>query len=86
MKMFDRWLWTLKDMRHVSGLRKKSFLVGALKAQGYKFSDTDGALKVTKGSMTVLKVERMTNLYKVIESVVIGDTFEATKKDDSTRL
>jgi len=50
-----------------------------LKAQRCKFLGTDGALKVTKGSMTVLKVERTTNLYKMIESVVIGDAFVATK-------
>jgi len=42
--------------------------LGALEAQG-KFSDTCGALKVTKGSMVVLKAERTKNLYKVIESV-----------------
>ena len=34
----------------------------------------------------VLKAERTTNLYKVIESVMIGDASVATEKEDTTRL
>ena len=64
---------TLKDVRHFRSLRKNLLPLGALEAQGYKFSDTDGVLKVTKDSMTVLKAERTTNLYKIIRSIVIGD-------------
>jgi len=81
MKMFDEWVQTLKDVRHVPDLRKKVLSLGSLETQGYKFSDMKGALKVTKGSMTVLKVEHTTNLYKVIESAMIGDASIATKKD-----
>jgi len=49
------------------------------------FSGSGGALKVTKGSMMVLKAEHTTNLYKAIESVVIDDAYVATEKD-TTRL
>ena len=42
-------------------------------------------IQVSKGSMTVLKAERTVNLYKVIESVVIGDVSVATEKG-TTRL
>jgi len=45
---------------------------------------TNGVLKVTKGSMTVLKAERATNLCKVIGSVVTGDASIAIK--DTIRL
>ena len=45
-----------------------------------------GTLKVIKGSMMVLKTEHTTNLYKVIESIVIGDVSVATPKEDTTRL
>jgi len=31
--------------------------LGALEAQGYKFSGADGGIKVTKGSMMILKGE-----------------------------
>ena len=72
-------------MRHIPDLRKTLLLLGALKVQGYKFSGTNGVLKVIKGSMMVLKAEHTTNLYNVIISVVIGDASVATEKD-ITRL
>jgi len=50
MKMFDEWVRTFKDVRYVPDLRKNLLSFGALKAQRYKFSCTDGILKVTKGS------------------------------------
>ena len=56
----------------------------ALEAQGYKFSGMGEALMVSKGSMTVLKTERTMNLYRVIESVVIGDSSIATEKENTT--
>ena len=84
--MFDGWVGTLKDVRHVSDLRKNLLSLGGLGSSGYKFSGADGILKVTKGSMAVLKAERMENLYKVIESVIIGDAFVATKKENIVRI
>jgi len=60
-------------MRYVSDLRKNLLSFRVLEGQEYKSSSTDGALKISKGSMTVLKTERTINLYKVIGSVVIGD-------------
>jgi len=73
MKMFDEHVRTLKDVRQVLDPRKNLLSLGALEAQGYKFSGADGVLKVTKGFMMVLKGDRTTNLYKVIGSVMISD-------------
>jgi len=64
MKMFDRQVRTLKNVRHVPDLRKNLLSLGAMEAQGCKFSSTDGALKVIKGSMMILKAEHTANLYK----------------------
>jgi len=58
----------------------------ALEARGYKFSGTDGGIKVTEGSMTILQGERTTNLYKLTGSIIIGDASVATEKEDITRL
>ena len=69
-----------------SGPNENFFSLGALEAQGYKFLGMGGTLKVTKGSVTVLKAERAVNLYKVIGSVMIVVTSVATKKEDTTRL
>jgi len=44
-------------VHHVPDLRKNLLMLGALKAQGCKFSGADESIKVTKGSITILKVE-----------------------------
>jgi len=65
MRMFDGQVRILTNIRHVPNLKKNLLSLGSLEARGYKFSGADGAIKVTKGSMTILKGERTTNLYKL---------------------
>jgi len=60
--------------------------LGALEARGYKFFGVDEGIKVTRGSMTILKGDRTINLCKFTKSIIIGDTSAATEKEDSTRL
>ena len=55
MRMFDGQVQTLTNVQHVPDLKKNLLLLGALEARGYKFSSADRAIKVTKGSMTILK-------------------------------
>ena len=67
-------------------LKKNLLSLRALKARGYKFSSADGRIKVTKGSMTILKRERTTNLYKLIGSIIVSDASAATEKENTTKL
>jgi len=60
-------------------------LLRALKTQGCKFSGADGGVKVTNGSVTILKGERSTNLYKMIECVIVGNA-STTMEEDTTRF
>ena len=85
MRMFDEQVRILTNVRHVLDLNNLLAL-GALEARGYKFSGADGAIKVTKGSMMILKGERTTNLYKLTESIIIGDASVATEKEDTTNF
>jgi len=55
MRIFDRFVRTLMNVHHVLHLRKNLLLLGALEAQGCKFSGADGGIKVSKDSMTILK-------------------------------
>jgi len=57
-----------------------------LEARRYKLSGADGAIKVTKGSMMILKSEQITNLYKLTGTIIIGDASVATEKEDTIRL
>ena len=63
IKMFDRMVWELKEVRYVPQLKKNLIFVGALKALGLKVSIRDGVLKMTRGSIVVLKDVRHNNLY-----------------------
>jgi len=81
MRMFDGCVRTLTNIRHVLNLRKSLLSLGALKAQGCKFSGADRGIKVTKGSMTILKRERTVNSYKMKGSIIIGDASAATEED-----
>ena len=67
-------------------MRKNLLSLGALEAQGFRFSGGDGILKVSKGSMTVLKGERVANLYRMKGSIIAGDASVSTEKEDTTRL
>src|SRR3954462_13045212 len=86
MRMFDGQVRTLSNVRHVRDMRKNLLSLGALEAQGFKFSGEDGVIKVSRGSMTVLKAERVANLYRMKGSIIAGDASVSTEKEDTTRL
>ena len=86
MRMFDGQVRTLTNVRHVPDMRKNLLSLGALEAQGFRFSGEGGVLKVSTGSMTVLKGERVVNLYRMKGSIIAGDASVSTEKEDTMRL
>jgi len=70
IKMFDGMVCELKEVRYVPQVKKNFISVGALKALGPAVSVRDGILKITKGSMVVLKGVRRNNLYYLMGSTV----------------
>ena len=57
MRMFDGQVRTLTNVRHILDLKKNLLSLGDLEARGYKFSGANGGIKVTRGSMMILKGE-----------------------------
>ena len=55
VKMFDGMVRELKDMRYVPQLKINLISVGALKILGFEVSVRDSILKITRGSMVILK-------------------------------
>ena len=55
IKMFDGMVWELKKVRYVPQVIKKLISFGALEALGHGVSVRDGVLKMTRGSIVVLK-------------------------------
>ena len=86
MKMFDGQVRTLMNVRYILNLKKNLLLLGTLETHGYKFSGADGAIKVTKGSMMILKGERTANFYKMIGSVIVFYASTTTEKEDTIIL
>jgi len=87
IKMFAGIVQELKKVRYVPQLKKNLIFVGALKALGLKISIRDGVLKMTRGSMVVLKGVRRNNLYYLKGSMVTGQVATSTNSDDDcTRL
>ena len=82
--MFDRQVQTLTNVLHLPDLKKNLLSLEAFEAQGCKLSGEDGGVKVIKGSMIILKGERIVNLYKMIGSFIVGDT--SVKTENTTRL
>ena len=72
IKMFDGIVSELKEVRYVPQLKRNLISIGALKALGHKVSVRHGVLKITKGSVLVLKGVRHNNLFYLMGSMVLG--------------
>ena len=72
IKMFDGMVRELKEVMYVSQLERNLISVGALEALSLEVSIRDGILKMTRGSMVILKGIRRNNLYYLKGSIVIG--------------
>jgi len=68
IKMFDGTVRELKEVRYVPQVKNNLISVGVLEALGHGVSVRDGVLKMTRGSMMVLKGARRNNLYYLMGS------------------
>ena len=74
-------------MRYVYQLKKNFISVGALKALDLEISRRDGVLKMTRGSMVMLKSVRRSSLYYLKGNTVTGQVMTSIGfDDDCTRL
>ena len=69
-------------MRYVPQLKRNLISVGALKALGHGVFVKDGILKMTRGSMVVLKGVRRNNLYYLIGSTITGRVVTSISSGD----
>jgi len=55
---------TLKEVQHVPSMSRNLISLSTLDTKGYKYSAGDGVIKVTKGSLVVMKGDlKSANLY-----------------------
>ncbi|KAG8485974.1 hypothetical protein CXB51_019297 [Gossypium anomalum] len=75
VKMFDGVVRTLSDVRHVLELKRNLISLSILDSKGYRYTAESGVLKISKGSLVVMKGQRKnTKLYVLQGSTVTGDT------------
>ncbi|KAG8503336.1 hypothetical protein CXB51_001298 [Gossypium anomalum] len=90
IKMFDRVVRTLSDVRHVPELKINLISLSTLDSKGYRYIAESGVLKISKGSLVVMKGQRKTaKLYVLQGSTVTGDaavTSSSLSDDDITKL
>ena len=80
--MFDGIVRELKEVMYVPQLKRNLISVGTLKTLGLVVSIRDGVLKMTKGSMVVMKGVHHNNLYYLKDSTVIGQVETSSSSDD----
>ena len=74
IKMHDGIVRTLTDVRHIPDMSKNVISLSTLDGKGYKYSGGDGVLKVSKGSLVVMKGElKSPNLYRLRDTTNTGD-------------
>ena len=56
IRMFDRIVRTLGDVRHVPHLKRNLISLSTLDVKGYKYTGEGGVLKISKGTLVVMKV------------------------------
>ncbi|KAG8500597.1 hypothetical protein CXB51_004498 [Gossypium anomalum] len=90
VKMFDGVVRTLSDVRHVPELKKNLISLSTLDSKRYKYTTESRVLKISKGSLVVIKEKKKTaKLYVLQGSTVIGNvvvTSSSLSDDDITKL
>ncbi|GJY68204.1 retrovirus-related pol polyprotein from transposon TNT 1-94 [Tanacetum coccineum] len=64
--------WTLKDVRYIPNLKRRSISIGQLDEEGYHVGFRDQQWKVTKGSLVVARRNKCGSLY-MVEHQRLGD-------------
>nr|CAD41912.2 OSJNBa0033G05.13 [Oryza sativa Japonica Group] len=90
IKMFDGCIRTLSDVRHIPNLKRSLISLCTLDRKGYKYSGGDGILKVTKGSLVVMKASiKSANLYHLQGTTILGNVAtvsDSLSNSDATNL
>ncbi|KAG8485563.1 hypothetical protein CXB51_018918 [Gossypium anomalum] len=90
VKMFDGVVRTLSDVQHVPELKRNLISLSTLDSKGYRYTAESGVLKISKGSLVVMKGQRkIAKLYVLQGSTVTGDAAVASSSlsdDDITKL
>ena len=87
VKMHDGIIKTLEGIRYISDLGRNLISVSTFDSKGYSYSGGGGVLRITKGSLIVMKGHlRHAKLYVLEGSTIIGDAAITSSELDKTTL
>ena len=72
IRMFDGIVTEIMNVRYVLELKLNFISLRVLDSNGYKYASQGGALKVSKGSLVVMKATKVDNLYKLEGSTEVA--------------
>ena len=71
----------LKEVRHITNLRRNLILAGQLGSEGCTVTFTENLWKVTKGSLVIAKGEKVGTLYLSTGSIISSISLASTGID-----
>lgn len=88
IKTNDGVVRTLTNVRYIPDLKRNLISLGTLESLGCKYSAEGGVLKVSKGSLVLLKANRIGSLYILQGTVVTGSAAVSSSmpENDVTKL
>ena len=89
IKMYDGIVRTMRDVRHIPGLKKNMISLGSLHNSGltYKVDNDKETMKICKGALTVMKGRRTAgNIYILLGSTVVGGVSSVESHNDMAKL
>ena len=87
VKMHNGIIRTLEGIRHIPDLGRNLISVFTFDSEGYSYSGGGGVLRITKGSLVVIKGRlRHAKLYVLEGSTIIGDAAITSSELDKTTL
>ena len=86
IRMYDGTLRELKKVRYIPRMTKNLISIRALEAEGLRGTLGEGILKMSSGSLIVLKGIKHNNMYYLKSSAVTGLVSSKYLDGDSTRL
>jgi hypothetical protein len=83
IKMYDDIIHTLTGVRHILDLTRNIISLGSLEDAGCKFQSDGGVLKVSKGTLTLMKAKKVGTLYFLEGTSIVGTTAIVNSTSDS---
>jgi hypothetical protein len=81
IRMHDRTVKTLKNVRHVPDLKINLISLGTLDSLGYKYSGGGGVIRVSEGSLIVMEGNKIDGLY-FLQGSMVTDLADVSSSDN----